>query len=56
VIASLRRRHRVLWVVAGLLLPLLLFLALRARRPELVNEPLPAELAVPERSAPESTR
>ena len=37
-IASLRRRHRVLWVVAGLLLPLLLFLALRARRPELVNE------------------
>ena len=53
-IAPLRRLHRIVFVLAALLLPLLLMLALRARRPMPLNEPLPAALVVPETPAPEA--
>ena len=42
-IAPLRRLHRVVFVILAVLLPLLLFLALEARRPAPI-ETLPAEL------------
>ena len=44
-IAPLRRGHRVIFVLLGILLPLFLALALAARPEPLVAEPLPVELA-----------
>jgi hypothetical protein len=44
VIARLRRRHRRTWLVLGVLLPVIAFLAWRTRRPAAVMDELPAEL------------
>lgn len=44
-IAPLRRGHRAVFALLAVLLPLLLFLALRARRPTPPAASLPAELA-----------
>ena len=43
-IRALRRRHRAIWVALAIVLPLLLWAALRARRPAALQE-LPAALA-----------
>ena len=44
-IAPLRRGHRVIFVLLGVLLPLFLALAFAARREPPVATPLPSELA-----------
>ena len=43
-IRSLRRRHLAVWIALALLLPLLLFAALRARHPA-ARAPIPEPLA-----------
>ena len=43
-IAPLRRAHRVVFTLLAVLLPVLLALALAARRSEPIADPLPAEL------------
>lgn len=45
-IAPLRRGHRVAWFLLAILLPLLVILALAARREQPLAEPLPGELVV----------
>lgn len=45
-IAPLRRAHRAIFALLAVLVPLLLALALAARRGQPVVEPLPAELTV----------
>lgn len=46
-IHRLRRRHRRIWLVLAVLLPLLYVMALQARRPAPVIESLPAALGAP---------
>jgi len=43
-IAKLRSRHRLTWLFLALFLPVLLFLAWRARRPAPVMDQLPPAL------------
>lgn len=45
-IAPLRRGHRVAWLALAVLLPLLMILALAARREQPPAEALPGELVV----------
>lgn len=45
-IAPLRRRHRLAWVVLAVLLPLALWLALAARQSQPTTAPLPDGLTI----------
>ena len=43
-IARLRKRHRCMWLVLAVLLPVIIFVAWRSRRPAVIMDRLPPEL------------
>jgi hypothetical protein len=45
-IARLRQRHRRMWLVLAVLLPVIIFVAWMARRPAAVMDRLPPQLLV----------